>query len=188
MDSIVRLRLAPLAGLAAPAATGFTLAPLPPASRFVLRARPAAQEAAAAPLGMALPTIACRAATAGDRAALWLGPDEWLLLGPESAGPALASSLASVLAGLPHALVDVSHRQSGLTITGAQAAELLNSACPLDLDPDAFPVGMCTRTVFAKAQITLWRTAPETFRLEAWRSFLPYVWGYLAEAARAISG
>jgi glucoamylase len=33
----------------------------------------------------------------------------------------------------------------------------------LDLDIEAFPVDMCTRTVFAKADIVLWRTAPDTF-------------------------
>jgi sarcosine oxidase subunit gamma len=43
---------------------------------------------------------------------------------------------------------------------------------------------MCTRTVLAKAEIVLWRTAAQSFHVEAWRSFLPYVWAFLAEAAR----
>ncbi|MDE2261370.1 MAG: sarcosine oxidase subunit gamma, partial [Gammaproteobacteria bacterium] len=47
-----------------------------------------------------------------------------------------------------------------------------------------FPVDMCTRTVFAKAQIVLWRTGPETFRVETGRSFAPYVTKILALAAR----
>jgi len=38
---------------------------------------------------------------------------------------------------------------------------------------------MCTRTVFAKAEIVLWRTQPEQFHLEVWRSFAPYVWELL---------
>ena len=164
------------------------LAPLPPSARFVLRARPAAQAAAAAPLGFALPTLACRAATAGERAALWLGPDEWLLLAPEAEGPSLAAALHAALADLPHALVDVGHRQSGFLVSGPHAATVLNAGCPLDLDPEKFPVGMCTRTVFAKAAITLWRTGTATFRLEAFRSYLPYVQNYLTEAARAFSG
>jgi sarcosine oxidase subunit gamma len=44
---------------------------------------------------------------------------------------------------------------------------------------------MCTRTVLAKAEVVLWRTAAETFRLEVWRSFVAYVSQFLAEAARA---
>ena len=172
----------------ADAARAVTLAPAPPAARFVLRATPAAMAAASAPLGTALPAVACRAATAGDVAALWLGPDEWLLLAPEADGAALASALAAALAGLPHSLVDVGHRQAGLTVSGPAAVSALNTGCPLDLDPDAFPIGMCTRTMLAKTQIVLWRTGAQAFRVEAWRSFLPYVWDYLTEAAREFSG
>ena len=182
MANAISLRRDPLAGFSAPQSSKVLLSPLPPAGRIVLRARPAAQQAAAAPLGFALPTTACRAVTAGHRAALWLGPDEWLLIDIDS------TALAAALAGLPHSLVDVSHRQSGLTVSGPHAMDALATGCPLDLDPAAFPVGMCTRTVFGKAAITLWRTGAETFRVEAWRSFLPYVWGYLTEAAREFSG
>jgi len=157
-------------------------------ARFVLRARATARDAAAGPLGMALPAEACRAATRGDRAALWLGPDEWLLLAPAGEGPALAAALSAALSGLPHSLVDVGDRQLGLIVEGPEAASALNVGCPLDLDAAAFPIGMCTRTVFAKCQIVLWRTGPLRFHVEAWRSFMPYVESYLAEASREFSG
>jgi sarcosine oxidase subunit gamma len=175
------LRHAPLAGFVPPSGTAVVLTPLPPATRFILRARPAALAAAGEAFGVALPTLACRAATHGARAALWLGPDEWLLISPDA--PDFAA-----LAGLPHALFDISHRQTALTVSGPKAAAALNTGCPLDLDETSFPVGMCTRTVLAKTQIVLWRTAPDTFHIEAWRSFLPYVCGYLAEASREFSG
>jgi sarcosine oxidase subunit gamma len=42
---------------------------------------------------------------------------------------------------------------------------------------------MCTRTVYLKAEITLWRTGADTFRLEIWRSFAEYVVGMLEESA-----
>ena len=161
-----------------------TVVPAPPSARFILRARPAAIAAAAAPLGTALPVVACRAATAGAVAALWLGPDEWLLMAPEAEGPGLAARLAAALAGLPHALVDVGHRQDGLLLGGAAATMVLNAGCPLDFDPDAFPIGMCTRTVLAKAEIVLWRLGAQAFRVEAARSFLPYVRQFLEEAGR----
>ena len=54
----------------------------------------------------------------------------------------------------------------------------------LDLDPAAFPVGMATRTLFTKAEIVLWRQGADTFHVEVWRSFAPYLHGLLAEAAR----
>ena len=177
-------RTLPLAGFAPLTGRAVTLTAAPPSARFILRARPAAMAAAAGPLGTHLPVVACRAATSGRLAALWLGPDEWLLLAPEAEGEALRARLAAALAGLPHALVDVGHRQGAMLLGGGCAVPVLNAGCPLDFDPDAFPIGMCTRTVLGKAEMTLWRTGAEAFRIEANRSFLAYVWRFLEAAAR----
>ena len=68
------------------------LAAAPDRTRHVLRGRADIHSPAAEVLGFALPTDACRAAGAGDRHALWLGPDEWLLLTP--AGERLDKALA----------------------------------------------------------------------------------------------
>ncbi|MEI9983604.1 MAG: hypothetical protein WDN69_10620 [Aliidongia sp.] len=56
------------------------ISPLPPAARFNFRGRDAAVDAAGSAFGVMLPRQACRAASSGSRAALWLGPDEWLLM------------------------------------------------------------------------------------------------------------
>ena len=45
---------------------------------------------------------------------------------------------------------------------------------------------MCTRTVFAKAEIVLWRTDPDTFRVEVARSYCRYVVDLLGEVAREL--
>ena len=95
--------------------------------------------------------------------------------------------LERALSSYPHSLVDVSHRQVALEISGSQAATILAGACPLDLDLGQFPVNMCTRTVLAKAEIVLWRTAPEVFHLEVWRSFLSYTQDLLNELGREFS-
>ena len=124
-----------------------------------------------------LPVQPLRALETGSRAALRLGPDEWLLLASE-ADP-IAAEIAAAFADTPHCLVDVSHRQMALTLTGPDAAQTLNGAVPLDLALAAFPVGMCTRTIFEKTGITLWRRAAEVFHLEVGRSLLPYVRGML---------
>ena len=158
------------------------LTDLPPCTRLILRGRAAAVEAAAAPLGFALPLQPCRAVTAGGRSALWLGPDEWLILAALS--DTVGAGLARAMQGHAHALVDVGHRQCAIELSAGAAADLLNAGCPLDLDAAAFPVGMCTRTVLAKSEIVLWRTAADTFRIEIVRSFVYYVRRFLLEAAR----
>ena len=75
------------------------LQPLPPATRHVLRGGAAVRTAAEAALGIAIPFVACRAAASGERAALWLGPDEWLLLAPEAQATAVAAALGSWVTG-----------------------------------------------------------------------------------------
>jgi sarcosine oxidase subunit gamma len=158
------------------------IADLPDCTRLILRGGAAAIAAVAGPLGFAPPVDVCRATVVGDRAALWLGPDEWLILVPTS--DAAKEQFADALRSHMHALVDVSHRQVALRIGGRGAADLINAGCPLDLHPAAFPAGMCTRTVLAKTEILLWRVDTESFRIEVARSFARYLRDFLREAAR----
>jgi sarcosine oxidase subunit gamma len=159
---------------------------LPPATRYILRGNAAVRAAAQQALTLQLPANPCRAVSDGERAALWLGPDEWLLIAADGAAAILGAALNEALQGLPHSLVDVSHRQVALALDGPQAATLLAAGCALDLDARAFPVNMCTRTVLGKAEIVLWRTAADAFRIEVWRSFAAYLSAFLAEAALGI--
>jgi sarcosine oxidase subunit gamma len=156
---------------------------LPAATRFIYRGVEAASRCSEV-FGIDLPRLACRAAVGDQRAALWLGPDEWLLIAPPE--EAIFAQLSQALSSIPHSLVDISHRQIGLELTGARVAQMLNAGCPLDLDLDGFAVDQCTRTIFAKAEMILWRRAPEVFRVEVWRSFLPYVAALLCEAAGGV--
>jgi sarcosine oxidase, subunit gamma len=157
---------------------------LPPATRFVFRGDAAARAAAGAAFGVMLPESACRAAREGARAALWLGPDEHLLLAADGEGASIETMLSHALDGHAYSLVEVSHRQVGIRVQGSRAEWLLESQCPLPLNLRDFPVGMCTRTIFSKAEVVLWRTSPEAFHLEVWRSFATYVVELLREVDR----
>lgn len=75
--------------------------------------------------------------------------------------------------------IDISHRQIGYGVSGADAETCLASGCPLDLALTAFPIGGGTRTLFHKAEIVLWRTATHRFHVEMWRSFASYVYAHL---------
>jgi sarcosine oxidase subunit gamma len=162
---------------------------VPPAMRFILHGGAPARAAAAPIWGAAFAEQACRAVLHGARATLWLGPDEYLLLGAdEESAESVADALERALVGVPHALVNISHRQFALEISGPHATTLLSGACPLDLHLRAFPVGRCTRTVLAKADIVLWRIGDDAFHLEVWRSFSDYVTGVLREIAREFYG
>ena len=172
---------------------------LPPARRYAFYGDAPARAAAEAAWGVPFSDDACRAISRDSRATLWLGPDEYLLLDFAGGDPGAAHAaagdsqahhaaacdpdLSRALTGISHALVDVSHRQFALEVSGPHADTILNGACPLDLDLAEFPIGMCTRTVFAKAEIVLWRTRRDAFHVEVWRSFSGYVTGVLTEIA-----
>ena len=160
--------------------------PQPPMGRFVFRGATEAATCCEKTFGVNLPLEANRASVAAGRAALWLGPDEWLLLFPEAEGNALAQRLSAALLGIPHSLVDVGQRQTAIELRGPCAAALLNACVLLDLSAAAFPVNAATRTILAKAEIVLWRRAAETFQIEVWRSFAPYIVGLLLEASRCL--
>lgn len=161
-----------------------TLAVLPDTSKLVFRGRPAAVDVAGRAFGVPLPRKACRFSAKSDRAAYWLGPDEWLLQAGGEAPEALFASLDAALAGQSCSLVNVSHRSEAFALSGPEAAYILNHGCPLDLSLATFPVEMCTRTIFGKATIMLSRPAPDVFHIDVWRSFAPYVWQLLDEARR----
>lgn len=148
------------------------ITPAPPLTRLLLRGDPGAL---GAELGLTLPTTPC-SVVPGERAVLWLGPDEWLLL-------AAGDAPRSVWESKSGAVFDISDRQVGFIIEGERAAEMLAVGCPLDLA--AFAVDTCARTVFGKAEIVLWRRDATSFHVETWRSFAPYVRQLLSVPASA---
>jgi sarcosine oxidase, subunit alpha len=168
------------APVARPAASVHMVA-LAPMTLLAVRAGSHAATSIGLGIGVLLPTVPNRSVIARERAALWLGPDEWLIQAPPGM-TALAAQARKAAEPYPASVVDVSHATRALEIAGPRAAWCLNAFCALDLDLQAFPVGKCTRTLLGKAGIVLWRVAAEVFRLDVPRSWLPYVWACLEEA------
>ncbi|WP_448950189.1 sarcosine oxidase subunit gamma [Labrys neptuniae] len=160
-----------------------TIEAAPRGARLVLRGWDSAATAAGEAFGLALPDTINTATTDGARTAFKLGPDEWLLLAPENGEAEAYAAIEAAIAG-PHSLVDVSHRNVGILVSGSLAADVLNAGVMLDLDLKAFPVGTATRTLYAKAEIVLWRKGASDFHIEVWRSFAGYLHGQLEQAAR----
>jgi sarcosine oxidase subunit gamma len=187
MLDLSAMRQAPLDALAKMAGGTIELSVAAPCARFALRCRPDATATVTEAFGVALPQTVCRAAASENRAALCLGPDEWLLIAAPEDAPAVVRQLEHALADVPHSLVDVSHRSAAILLSGPHAAALLNHGCPLDLADSAFPIGRCTRTLFEKAEIVLWRKDAQLYHVETERSFAPYLWNILTETAESIA-
>ena len=136
---------------------------LPPCTRLALRsAHPTT------PINIAYVTP--------THAALHLGPDEWLLLGPATDTQTLLATATTKFASV----VDISHRQTAIELTGPHAKIALSAHVALDLDH--FPPTSATRTLLSKAEIILWHPTQNRYHIETARSFTPYVWQALTEA------
>jgi sarcosine oxidase subunit gamma len=122
---------------------------------------------------------------------LWLGPDEWLIVGPADEEAALQSQLHDALGDHVGrvAIVDVSANRTTLELRGPRARELLEFGCPIDLDPRVFGPGRCAQTLLARANVLIWHVTdvPEgTWRLFVRPSFAAYIAAWLADAANGL--
>ena len=110
------------------------------------------------------------------RGVLWLGPDEWLVVGLPGTQTATIDELDDALGAAPHALVDVSENRAVIELRGpAERLEPLRSGCPLDLDPaGGWGPGVCAQTLFGRAQVLLQELEGAT-RIFIRPSFADYV-------------
>jgi sarcosine oxidase subunit gamma len=187
------VRHSPLEGWRAGRADRLELAEVPYLSMVNLRVDPAGPVAGriAALLGVELPTEPNTVASSPAWSVLWLGPDEWLVLGPDGAAPDLVELLRGLLAGQRGSAVDLSANRTTIELTGPSAREVLEQGCPLDLHPRVFGPGRCVQTMLARAQVVIWRPASdaadggpgETFRLLVRGSFAGYLAAWLTDAA-----
>ena len=109
----------------------------------------------AAVLGFPFPTVPNSVASLEDRRALWLGPDEWLIVGPDGQQAAIEQELRNGLNGAFGSVTDVSANRTLLEIRGAKARARLAHGIAIDLDPRSFGPMRCAQTLLAKAQVII---------------------------------
>lgn len=170
-----------------------TIKALAAGGRFVLRLSPGFLPGIARLAGMDLTMPVNRSFQSGGRIAARLGPDEWMLIVSDADLAVVSSEASAQLSGVHHALVDISHRNIAIEVSGTAAADVLNVGCPLDLTSDRFAPGHASRTLLGKAEVVVMRLSDSIdadhnpmprYRIECWRSFGRYLHGVLAEAAR----
>ncbi|WP_055478744.1 sarcosine oxidase subunit gamma family protein [Sphaerimonospora mesophila] len=193
-------RRSPLAGFAArfeAAGAGgrLRLAELPFLTQINVRVHPEGRAAGriGRALGVPLPAEPGGAVRSGDLTVLWLGPDEWLVVGPDEGedegdarGPGLRDRLAETAAGTAGdhvSVVDVSAQRTTLVVAGARSRDLLAHGCALDLHPRVFGPGRCAQTLLARAQVVLVAREADEFWVLCRASFAGYTAEWLLDAA-----
>jgi sarcosine oxidase subunit gamma len=146
-------------------------------------------------LGAALPMASCTSHRVplqtnttdgtGELELLWLGPDEWLILGPPGVGPDVQDSLRQAIGGGFGAVTDVSAQRTALRMSGPAARDVLSRGCSIDLHPQVSPRGACVQTLLAQtgAIVVVRDDTATDFLLLVRSSFAEYAAAWLVDAA-----
>ena len=145
---------------------------------------PAFVAAVASTLGFALPEAANTWSGTAERGALWLGPDEWLIVAAAGGEAELEAALSRALSGTHCAIVDQSASRSVIEISGTDARLVLAKGCSLDLHAGRFRVPCVAQSLLVKAQVILQILEDRPlFRLYVRSSFAAYLAEWLLDAA-----
>ena len=131
-------------------------------------------------IGIDLPTTPNKVASKGTSKALWLAPEEWLIV--SEAGDDLVAKLEAALAGQHIAVNDLSANRIIFELSGPHSPDVLTKSCELDLHPRAFKPGDCAQTMVAKSQAIIEQTGEAAFHIYVRCSFSRYVEGWFTEA------
>lgn len=138
---------------------------------------------AALEVALPLDPNTARSNAEGSRHALWLGPDEWLIVGSDGTASAIETTLSTALGASPGAAVDVSANRTMLRLAGAAAREILETGCSIDLHPRAFGPGGCAQTLVARAPVIILGVSAEPdYRLLIRPSLAGYLAAWLLDA------
>ena len=121
----------------------------------------------------------------GEAAALWMSPDELMILTPYGQADAACAEIAKAMAGAHHLALNVSDARAMFAIEGAGARAVLAKGAPADLSAAAFGPGDLRRTRVGLLAAAFWMTGPERFELICFRSYAAHMWGWLQAAAAA---
>jgi sarcosine oxidase, subunit gamma len=194
MADLTTLRRSPLAHLAERLAAASDpsvacLAEVPFLAMVSLRVNPASPAAArvAAVLGGPLPRACGEVTGTISHDAIWLGPDEWLVVATTDA-VAMADQLMAAVGEESGLALDVSANRTVLELTGPRVREILEKGCPVDLHPRAFGPGRAVSTTLARVPVLLWQTGETSYRLLPRSSFADYVARWLLDAMVEFTG
>ncbi|MGC6517231.1 MAG: sarcosine oxidase subunit gamma [Candidatus Puniceispirillaceae bacterium] len=124
-----------------------------------------------------------RCASTKSRHALWLSPDEVLLLTEAGAEQALAKQIQDSAGNLSVAVNDITDALTSLHLSGHALRDVLAKGCPLDLHKDHFKQGDCAQSTLSHAGVTLCAVGAEEMIVICRTSFTDYVVSYLCDAA-----
>jgi sarcosine oxidase subunit gamma len=160
-----------------------TIRPSSPERRPIVRLRVPLAEAARAAALMQLPSEPLQSSVS-DPAALWISPDQWLLVGEHLSADEIIAMCRARLAEMLHAATDSSDALASFVIEGADARNLLAMGSGVDFHRSVFAPGKCVRTRIAKLAVVVRAVGEQLFEVFVDRSASRYFREYLDRSAR----
>jgi sarcosine oxidase subunit gamma len=130
--------------------------------------------------GCDLPPAANTVSMAGDVRILWLGPDEWWVVGTDARRQALIDGLRQAFAGQHTNVTDVSESRTVITMSGPAARDVLARGMSNDLHPRVFGPGQCLQSSLSRTNVLLHQTDnTPTYEIYVLKSFADYLWRWI---------
>ena len=164
-------------------AAGLNMSEMQHLGKLIIRGNQDVLDSLCAAAGLTNPAEANTTCTHGQRHAVWLGPDEVMLLVEAGAEEQLAVSMQKSIENSSGSVVNVTDGLCALSLSGDKVRDVLAKGCQIDLHPKAFVPGDCAQTLLSHAGITLICLETNKFILIGRTSFTAYIAAWLTDAA-----
>tara|TARA_E500000075_G_scaffold11701_1_gene9024 strand:+ start:464 stop:1027 length:564 start_codon:yes stop_codon:yes gene_type:complete len=140
-------------------------------------------------LNMILPTEANTSTTSDKLTAIWLSPDEWMIVSNELVNKdtnkyelyeILFNSISKTNLG---AVIDVTDQFVQLELKGKNIYEIFSAGCPFNFNEFKEKIGATTQTVLNHIDVILHHKEENVVNLFVRRSFAEHLWSWIEDSA-----
>jgi sarcosine oxidase subunit gamma len=140
-------------------------------------------------LGIILPKEACSTSIKEKITALWLGPNEWLIVSNERVTNemntyelenVLYDNISKTNLG---SVTNVTDQFTIFTLSGSNIIKILSKSCPFDFESDSFSNNKVVQTILNHIDVTIYKKNDSNVDLYVRRSFAKHLWDWLKDSA-----
>ena len=140
-------------------------------------------------LNMILPTEANTSTTSDKLTAIWLSPDEWMIVSNElvnkdtdkyELNEILFNSISKTNLG---AVIDVTDQFVQLELKGKNIYEIFSAGCPFNFNEFKEKIGSTTQTVLNHIDVILHHKEENVVNIFVRRSFAEHLWSWIEDSA-----
>ena len=133
--------------------------------------------------GCVFPPPANKFTSAGERHAVWQGPDEFMIICEAGKDEELASATQASFGNRHSAVTNITDALTAFHLKGPAIRQVLAKGCALDLHNDSFTSGDAAQTLLSHAAVTILALTDDEFIVVCRSSFASYLHDWICDAA-----